>query len=247
MENTKLDYLEDTYLFDTDAKLLSVENYEGEKLSLILDHTIMYPQAGGQPYDTGEISQQDLIFIVTEVRFKDSKVYHIGHFGKENFITGEVHVHINEERRKLHAQIHTAGHLVDDALYSFGYNKDLTPLKGYHYPDGPYIEYVGELAGDLQSIAKELENKVNEIIATDYQTHAEIVSSLDDLKKCLYVPSHIPEGKPIRIVYASAPDKGQPCGGTHVKHLLQVGKVIIPKIKVKQGNTRISYQLADGS
>jgi Ser-tRNA(Ala) deacylase AlaX len=38
-------------------------------------------------------------------------------------------------------------------------------------------------------------------------------------------------------------DYGIPCGGTHVKMLDDVGKVIITKIKCKKGITKVSYSV----
>ena len=243
MSYTKLNYLTDTYQFEDQSTVLDILTQNDSNQSIILDSTIMYPQGGGQPYDLGVLTQDDIVFKVSEVRFKDGVVYHIGKFESNSFATNSVvQVHVDSERRLLNARLHTAGHLVDDALFSLNYK--LHPLKGYHYPDGPYVEYEGELKGDLTQIAKEVEVKINEIIKTNYNVHNEIVNSIEELKfKCMYIPSHIPDGKPIRIVYVSDPSKGQPCGGTHVKSLLEVGNVLIPKIKIKSSNTRVSYQI----
>lgn len=237
IKNTELSYLLDSYKFNDNSILLAIEDN-----SLILDHTIMYPQGGGQPYDLGRIDQGENMFQVNEVRFRDGIVYHIGEFKNGNFeIEKEVKVSIDEERRRLHARLHTAGHLVDDAIYELGYL--LTPLKGYHFPDGPYVEYVGQLDGDFAEIAKNIENKMNELIRSEYQVESQFVPNKDDLHSlCHFVPEYIPGGKPIRVVQVSKVG-AQCCGGTHVKVSSEVGQVSIPKIKVKDGNTRVSYRV----
>merc|ERR1712232_885145 len=52
----------------------------------------------------------------------------------------KVNCRIDEKVRRINARVHTAGHLLDRAA------KDLEwkwiPGKGYHFPDGPYVEYV---------------------------------------------------------------------------------------------------------
>lgn len=241
---TKLKYYDDSYQFEDDAKVLAVMPQDNGLKAVILDQTIMYPQGGGQPYDTGSLEQGEVVFVVKEVRYKDGIVYHIGQFESEEEALATVHVQIDEARRRLHARIHTAGHLVDDALYDLGYG--MIPLKGYHFPDGPYVEYQNELSGDLDSIAKEVETKINELIATNFKVRSEIVQSIEELKgKCPYLPPFIPAGKPIRVIYASGGTKGQTCGGTHVKNLNEIGRVTIPRIKTKKGNTRVSYQVLD--
>ncbi|MBP7057259.1 hypothetical protein KBB08_02100 [Candidatus Gracilibacteria bacterium] len=237
---TQLKYYDDSYQFDDTARVLAVVPQENGKQAVILDQTIMYPQGGGQPYDTGTITQDDTVFIVTDVRYKDGQVYHIGHFTHGTLQSEDAAVHVDEPRRRLHARIHTAGHLVDDALYDLGYG--MIPLKGYHFPDGPYVEYQNALSGDLVAIAQQVETKINALIATNFAVRSEIVHSIAELKgKCPYLPPHIPEGKPIRIIYASGDTKGQTCGGTHVKYLEEIGTVKIPRIKVKKGTTRVSY------
>ena len=47
---------------------------------------------------------------------------------------------IDEDWWWLNAWIHSAGHLIDYGLYKIGIT-NLKPLKGYHFPNGPYVEY----------------------------------------------------------------------------------------------------------
>jgi len=44
------------------------------------------------------------------------------------------------------------------------------------------------------------------------------------------VPTYIPVNKPFRYVKICKIDKGWPCGGTHVKHIKELGEIIISKI-----------------
>lgn len=37
------------------------------------------------------------------------------------------------------------------------------------------------------------------------------------------LPAYLPEGKPFRYVKLNKDDKGWPCGGTHVKHVSEIG------------------------
>ena len=243
MENlpkTDLAYLHDSYKFEDEAKVVAIDTTPEGKTFVILDKTIFYPQGGGQPYDKGTIATEDNVFTVNEVRFKDGFVYHIGEFTSVTFPIGaSVKLLIDEERRKLHCRLHSGGHLVDTGIHALGY--DLTAVKGYHFPDGPYIEYIGVLNGDLTVIAQQLETKLNDLIQAGYPVRTEIVNSVDDLKgRCFHIPEYLPKDKPIRLVFVCG-EIGEPCGGTHVKDLREVGKIRIPKIKTKGENLRISY------
>ena len=48
---------------------------------------------------------------------------------------------IDENKRRLYARLHSAGHLLDVAVSNIGLSWQ--PGKGYHFPDSPYVEYIG--------------------------------------------------------------------------------------------------------
>ncbi len=140
MKPTSLTYLEDMSLLALEAEVLAVEEEEG-KTVVVLDQTIFYPQGGGQPFDQGFIRSASAVFKVEEVRFVDGIVKHVGMFEQGNFSAGEtVQCEVDAERRLLHARLHSAGHVVDLALLEFP-NIHWKPGKGYHFPQGPYVEY----------------------------------------------------------------------------------------------------------
>ena len=55
------------------------------------------------------------------------------------------------------------------------------------------------------------------------------------------VPKNLPAGKPSRVVFYD--DFAVPCGGTHVKNISEIGKVIVKNIKRRDGGIRVSYAL----
>jgi len=241
MKNTDLRYYSDSYQFLDTAKVVDIYAENNGRYAIVLDGTIMYPQGGGQPYDTGEIITKGVVFRVKEVRFKDGVVYHIGSFVTGIFTIGDtVDVSINEPRRRLHARLHTAGHLIDQVLREL--HLGLQPVKGFHFPEGAYVEYRGTYSADLALLAKEIERILNLLIATDALVTSEIVDSIEALKKRgVTIPIAISANKSVRIVSALEP---MPCGGTHVKRLGEVGYVQIPKVRIKDSNLRISYRLS---
>jgi len=52
----------------------------------------------------------------------------------------EVTLQINEDLRRLSARLHSAGHLIDMGVNKYGC--DWEAGKGYHFSDGPYVEYI---------------------------------------------------------------------------------------------------------
>lgn len=210
---------------------------------MILDQTIFYPQGGGSPYDTGIIKTESGIFRVDAVRFDSGIVYHIGDFEQGIIKENEtVTLQIDKERRILNCKLQTAGHLIDEAVRNLGYTQ-LIPTKGYHFPDGPNVEYEGNLEGvNLDEFQVQLQNEVNKLVKHGFEVKA-FFCPKDELEKfCYSVPSKIPEGKPVRVVIVWG-EKGIPCGANHVKNICKIEEIMIRKIKVKGKEIKVGYDV----
>ena len=236
--NTQLLYMEDMQLLECEAYVEEVEQKD-DKMIVYVDKTVFYPQGGGQPYDTGTMTAGDIVFTVEEVRYVEGAVQHIGHFSGGRFMTDETVVcKVDADRRALNARLHSGGHVVDMAVSELGYR--WKPGKGYHFPDGPYVEYQADLGGEtIEDITAKLNAKMAEILGRGIQTDIKFVSHEEMAALCRHVPENLPVDKPSRVVLYG--DFGVPCGGTHVKHLADIGHLEIRKIREKNGNLRVSY------
>lgn len=241
MSLTKLLYMENMQLLQAEAKVLEIST-ENDKDIVILDQTIFYPQGGGQPYDTGEIISENAIFTVEQVRFFDGIVKHIGIFEKGKFVVNEkVKCNVNKERRILHARLHSGGHVVDMAINELGLS--WRPGKGYHFPDGPYVEYAGSLEGnDKEELKQRIETIANRFIQQNIQTTIRFMDKEKMKSVCKFVPDNLPENKPARVVLYG--DFGIPCGGTHVSNLSEIKNITIRKIKQSGESIKVSYDVS---
>lgn len=243
MQSTILKYmdsLENMSLYEDFSKVLNIEDLEDGRKALILDQTIFYPQGGGQPYDQGIIETANSKFIVEEVRFVEGIVKHIGRCGSGNFEIGEsVKCIIDKERRILNTRLHSAGHLVDMAINAL--NLNLIPHKGYHFPNGPYVEYEGFLSHDMEKLKKDIEDLANSFISQKIETTVQFMNKEEMKKICRYVPDNMPANKPMRVVIYG--DFAVPCGGTHVRNLGDILAITIRKIKQDKSLLRISYEI----
>jgi len=234
---TKLNYLNNTYLFESSAVFIEVKENEKGK-AVILDETIFYPQGGGQPADKGQIVSDDVIFSVSDVRLDENGiVWHFGEFENGEFQEGDkLTLEVDKERRIKNTKLHSAGHLLDCAVTKMGI-ENLKPTKGFHFPNGPYVEYKGIIENPTDIISK-LERIVNELIIEDLQIKKQDLSPEEAKKQGVWAP----EGKSARIVnFSGFPSCG--CGGTHVNSASEIGKIIIRKIKSKKGVTKIAYSI----
>lgn len=234
---TKLKYLEDSDLFKSKAVFLGTKENEKGK-AIVLDETIFYPQGGGQPADTGKIYSDNAFFDVTGTRLdEDGTVWHFGEFTKGEFKPGEeVILEIDQVKRALNTKLHSAGHLIDCAVTQLNL-KSLKPTKGFHFPEGPYVEYEG-IIDNPDELVPAIQKNLDELLTQNIPVEIEELSVDEAKSRGIWAPA----GKSARIVsFKGFPSCG--CGGTHVKSSLELGKIFIKKISSKKGRTRVSYEL----
>jgi Ser-tRNA(Ala) deacylase AlaX len=100
---TKLLYLNDTYLFNSESEIIGFGHDERGAYAL-LSETICYPQGGGQPSDYAFFRKDSQEALVKHIGFTDGEVRHYGNF--ENFTVGDnIRLDIDAERRLKNAKI----------------------------------------------------------------------------------------------------------------------------------------------
>jgi Ser-tRNA(Ala) deacylase AlaX len=239
---TELICLTDTYKFADNGNLLEQRVLADGRIALVLDRTVFYPQGGGQPADAGVISSSSGKFEVTDVRSIDGAILHLGKFIAGQFHIGEsVQGEIDRERRLKNAKLHSAGHLIDVAVQNLGYV--LKPGKAYHFSDGPYVEYEGEIAlAEKDAVQRNLEIESNLLMDQNLPVHVLSTDAKEAAALCGGLPEYIDQSAPVRVV--SIDDyMGCPCAGTHVASLGEIGPITISKVRTKAGKTRVSYLL----
>ena len=153
-------------------------------------------------------------------------------------IDDEVVCELDWERRHWYMRVHTAGHLVHDALMSLV--DGLVPIRGDH-SDQPYLKYKGVI--EDKNIQKKLEDLVNQLIAEDRPVVTEDIT-LEELKRrAKFIPPNLPKGKPLRVLQIAGFD-AMPDGGVQVKKLGEIGKIAITHIRTRKGNTTIKYSVS---
>jgi Ser-tRNA(Ala) deacylase AlaX len=235
-------YLDNTYMFEMATNIASIEAVDGGakgSYKLILQETIFHPQGGGQPSDTGGISLDGVV--IFEVRFVQKYQNTIEHFG--NFRPDlNLHVisdknvllHIDKEKRIAHARLHSAGHVLDAALERCGLMSSLKARKGYHFTDGPYVEYEGTIKENSEQLLNDaLEALVKESISTSV-----VQLSKRHAQEVLGEPL---DAYPDVIRIVNVAGIACPCGGTHVHSTAELRGLRVTKIKRKKELIRISY------
>jgi len=213
----KLFYI-DPYLREAFAKVEDVE-VRGNRIRVLLDKTIFYPEGGGQPSDRGVIKGDGFRIEVEKVEGKD-EIWHEGKLkGRIPKEGEEVELELDWEWRYENMRQHTGQHILS-AILKRMYNSDTTGFQIFPEYNKIEINFDEELTWE-HILAAELE--ANEVVwanipveVEEYEELPEEVSSA--LRKSL--PKDI-SGK-IRVVKIGDVDL-IPCGGTHVKNTGEVG------------------------
>lgn len=236
---THLMYTQTPTLFDLSATVQG-NGHDTKGAYLIFDRSIFYPQGGGQPADQGTIILDNNTYFVCDVRQTEDEVRHyLVETPPLSTHNKAVTLRIDPKRRNLNTRYHTAGHLV--AAVANALSSDITAVKGHQFPDEAYVSFEGTLL-DVKAFLVSLEAKTQEHlaketpVATRYLEEAEVDAFIKKL------PYKLPTPKQLRVCDI----KGiscDPCGGTHVQNLQNIGPITITHCKSKKGKTKIGYRL----
>lgn len=221
-------YLEDSYIKEMDAEVVEV----GE--GVVLDRTIFYAAAGGQPSDLGVI-EGGREYMVKDVA-KREEIVHIT--DPLPSIGEKVRLKIDWERRYKHMRHHTAIHVVSSiAMREFG-----AMITGNQISQ-EYSRIDFNFKDWNNNISKLLQDRVNEELLKNHEVtvlsmkREEILNVEGALK---VDPRLLPSSEMLRVVKIGEIDM-QPDGGTHVKNTSEVGTIDIYKTENKGKNNKRMY------
>jgi len=226
---------QDAYL--THCRAMVVAAADGR---LELDRTVFYPLGGGQPGDTGTLTWGDgeSVAVIDTRKGDGAAIEHVTEPGVPLPPPGAtVHAAIDWPRRYRHMRMHTCLHLLCAVVGAPVTGGNLTAEKGRLDFDLP------ESTVDKASLTEAL----NALIARDTATAAEWISDAEldvrpDLVKTLSVAPPRGAGR-VRLLAIPGIDL-QPCGGTHVARIGEIGRVRVSKIEKKSRmNRRIAVEL----
>ena len=229
-------YLEDSYLRECDASVVSIKD---EKY-VVLDQTVFYPKGGGQPWDTGKlIKDQETFNVVYVGKFSGEISHEVDHAGlKEG---DKVHCVLDWERTYKLMRSHTAAHILASLLC----NGTGALVTGNQLEEDK-IRFDFNLEKFDPEILKEYIERANELFGKDipvkwYELPREEALKIPGLIKMAEAfPPDIPRLRVVEIVGIDM----QADGGTHVKNLKEVGGINVLKTENKgKQNRRVYFPL----
>jgi misacylated tRNA(Ala) deacylase len=231
-------FRDDSYLKSCEARVVAVT----EK-GIVLDRTVFYATSGGQPGDTGALTTSGGAQIpITSAVYTDaakSEIAHVPAPGAAALNPGDtVTVTIDWDKRFARMRVHTALRLLSAAL-------------PYAVTGGSVGESESRLDFDIPDAGLDkdaITAKVNEMIATNAGVSDRWISDAEleanpGLVKTMSVKPPMGTGS-VRLIEIAGLDL-QPCGGTHVRTLSEIGGVRVTQIEKKgKLNRRVRLALA---
>ena len=230
-------FRDDSYLKQCEARVLAITEQGG----IVLDRTVFYANSGGQPGDTGALTTADGTRIaIDNAIYTDAAKSEIAHIlGKDLPAAGSpalkpgdtVTAAIDWNKRYARMRMHTALHLLSAVL-------------PYAVTGGSVGESESRLDFDIPEAGLDkdaITARVNEMIASDAVVSSRWISDEEltanpGLVKTMSVQPPMGTGR-VRLVEIANLDL-QPCGGTHVRSVKEIGAVRVTQIEKKSKQNR---------
>ena len=234
---TELLFRDDAYLRTAQARVLAA----GER-GVELDRTIFYAQGGGQAGDTGVLVRANggrVAIADTRKGEAPDSVLHVSAPGAPLPAVGEtVNLEVDWPRRYALMRLHTALHVMSCVV--------VAPVTGGNIaPDRARLDF--DIDMSLLDAAR-IERETNELIARGVATETvwitdEELDARPELVKTMSVKPPRGAGR-VRLLRIPGIDL-QPCGGTHVAHISEIGGIRVVRIRNEgRRNRRVEIALA---
>jgi misacylated tRNA(Ala) deacylase len=236
--STELLFREDAYLKSATARVLSVT-----ERGIEMDRTVFYPLGGGQAGDSGVfVRGNGERLTITDTRKGEgaAQIVHIAAAGSTALEVGEeVMLEIDWPRRHRLMRLHTALHLLSCVV--------VAPVTG-----GNIVPEKARLDFDIdfsELNAARIEQATNALIRSGVATESLWISDAEleaqpDLVKTMSVQPPRGAGR-VRLLKIPGIDL-QPCGGTHVANIAEIGAIKVLRIRSEgKHNKRVEIALSD--
>ena len=193
-----------------------------------LESTCFFPEGGGQPSDTGTLTQREHQVKVLYVFEEEGRVQHLcdGPLETGAEAVGE----LDFARRFAHMQTHCGEHILSGVIWNeYGLRN-----VGFHMGHENTIDIAGELT---MAQCREIERRVNAIIWEDRPVHV----SYPDPETLATLPVRKrPEVERLRVVEIEGCDWCG-CCGTHVARTGEIGLLKIVDCMRYKGGSRLTF------
>ncbi|NMP17642.1 alanine--tRNA ligase [Thalassotalea sp. Y01] len=215
----------------------------GEKGVVVLDNTPFYAESGGQVGDTGTITTDAGVFVVSDTQKLGNAIAHHGQAQADIQLNAAAEAIIDSERRNNIIKNHSATHLLHSALRTV--LGDHVTQKGSLVDDQKLRFDFSHFEGVTAKELRQAERMVNEEIRNNHPQHAENMH-IDTAKEkgamALFGEKYEDEVRVVTLGCTST----ELCGGVHVERTGDIGVFkIVSEGGIAAGIRRIEAVTAD--
>ena len=211
-----------------------------ESGEVILDETCFYAESGGQIYDTGIISNENMVAKVTKVKKAPhgQALHHIEMVSGTISLGDEVTCTYDYERREKTRANHSSLHLLQAALREI-VGDHIAQAGSFNGPDYGRFDFT-HYEKLTEEQLHQIESRVNEMIAANVSVTTEVMAIEDAKKSGAIALFDEKYGDTVRVVSMGEYSK-EFCGGTHVNNTGDLGVFkIVSEESIGSGVRRIT-------
>ena len=211
-----------------------------ESGEVILDETCFYAESGGQIYDTGIISNGNMVAKVTKVKKAPhgQALHHIEMVSGTISLGDEVTCTYDYERREKTRANHSSLHLLQAALREI-VGDHIAQAGSFNGPDYGRFDFT-HYEKLTEEQLHQIESRVNEMIAANVSVTTEVMAIEDAKKSGAIALFDEKYGDTVRVVSMGEYSK-EFCGGTHVNNTGDLGVFkIVSEESIGSGVRRIT-------
>ncbi|CAN6636442.1 putative alanyl-tRNA editing protein alaX [Trichomonascus vanleenenianus] len=224
-----------SYLRSLDTKVVGCHKIEGKAgvhYEVELEDTVLFPEGGGQPHDTGSLALDGRKVPVSNVQRDGLTAVH---FTEEPFTVGAtVTVEVDWARRWDHMQQHTGQHLLSAVLD----RRNLDTLSWNLGAKFNYIELPRKLTKEeVAEVQEEVNDKIREAIAIRVEKDNSIEHKAPE--------DYDTDKGVIRVIHIGELDSN-PCCGTHLSNTAEISAIaLLHSAPVRGTNSRLFFMAGD--
>ncbi len=228
------------------VKYRKVKQKSREQFQLVLDKTPFYAESGGQVGDTGVLQSANEKIYIADTKKENDLIIHYTDALPES-LNAEFHASVNESKRRLTMNNHSATHLLHAALRQVlgKHVEQKGSLVNEKMLRFDFSHFAPMTDAEIDKVESIVNNKVRENIPLEEKRNVPIAKAKELGAMALFGEKY---GEYVRVITFDPKFSVELCGGTHIQATGNIGFFkIVSESSVAAGVRRIEAVTAEGA
>jgi alanyl-tRNA synthetase len=228
------------------VKYRRVKQKNKEQFQFVLDKTPFYAESGGQVGDTGILQSANEKILITDTKKENDLIIHYADSLPESLAV-EFHATVNENKRRLTMNNHSATHLLHAALRQVlgKHVEQKGSLVNEKILRFDFSHFAAMTDAEIAKVESIVNQKVRDNIPLDEKRNVPIARAKELGAMALFGEKY---GEFVRVITFDPKFSVELCGGTHIQATGNIGFFkIVSESSVAAGVRRIEAVTAEGA